>query len=107
MVAMLRGGGVMLPKPRALHTKELMAASNLSGLTACSHAICFTLAGTHSSHAVTLWSETKRPKWFQIAGQLLEPTAAMQSHSEVKQKDLNGIHSVCCIQERVKAGFLS
>ena len=34
-VAMLRGGGVMLPSPRALHTKVLMAASSLSGLTAC------------------------------------------------------------------------
>ena len=63
MVAMLRGGGVMLPKPRAVHTKELMAASNLSGLTACSHA---------------------------IASHLLEPTAAMQLHSGVKQKDPNG-----------------
>lgn len=64
---MLRGGGVMLPKPRALHTKELMAASNLSGLTACSHTMfdCLTVAGNNSDHAMTFWNETKRREWFQ------------------------------------------
>lgn len=35
IVAMLRGGGLMLPNPKPVHTKELMAASSLSGLTAC------------------------------------------------------------------------
>ena len=79
---MLRGGGLMLPKPRALHTKELMAASNLSGLTAYSHSItdCLTVAENDSGHAVTFRNERKRPKWF---------------------------HSVACIHERVKAGRVS
>ncbi len=69
MVAMLRGGGAMLPRPRALHTKELMAASNLSGLTAYSHTmfVCLTIAGKSSNYAMMVWNETKRPKWFQSA----------------------------------------
>ncbi len=61
---MLRGGGLMLPKPRAPHTKELMAASNLSGLTACSHTMfdCLTVAGKHSNHAMSFLTENKKPQ---------------------------------------------
>ena len=59
---MLRGGGLMLPKPRALHTKELMAVSNLSGLTACIHTMsdCLTVVGDNSGRAITFWSENKK-----------------------------------------------
>lgn len=40
---MLKGGGVMLVRPRVPHTKLVMAAPSLSGLTAC-------MAATHCSY---------------------------------------------------------
>lgn len=72
----------MLTKPRVLHTKEVMAAANLSGLTACSHTIfgCLAVAKNNISHAI-------------ISG--------------TKQKDPSGSRLSASVQERVKAGRMS
>ncbi len=64
-VAILRGGGVMLLKPSALHTKALMAAPNLSGLTACTLNVGIDVAGAfksamlHAAECCSLYAKQK------------------------------------------------